>query len=464
MCGVLGIRAPERDVARIAYFGLFALQHRGQESAGIAVSDRDRLTAMRDMGLVTQVFSEDKLRGLQGDAAIAHCRYSTTGGALWANAQPVLQHGRARTVALAHNGNLVNTAPLRDELRARGATLRSTSDSEVIAALVANDERPLEEAVAATIARLEGAFAIVLLADGQLVGFRDSLGIRPLVLGSLDGDPVLASETCALDLVGAELVREIEPGEVVAIDERGVRTVEPAGSGAGTALCVFEFIYLARPDSRLRGVEIHGARARMGERLAAEAPVDADIVIPIPDSGTPAAIGFARASGIPFAEGLIKNRYVGRTFIEPDQALREHGIRTKFNPLADVAGKRVVVVDDSIVRGTTMRRIVAMLFEEGAEEVHVRISSPPVVSPCFYGIDMAAEDELLAAGRTVEEVRAAIGATSLAYLSLEGLRSATRRPDSTFCRACLTKRYPTRVPEGLALVKDRFEPTAPARA
>jgi amidophosphoribosyltransferase len=464
MCGVLGIRAPERDVARIAYFGLFALQHRGQESAGIAVSDRDRVTAMRDMGLVTQVFSEDKLRGLQGDAAIAHCRYSTTGGALWANAQPVLHHGRARTVALAHNGNLVNTAPLRDELRARGATLRSTSDSEVIAALVANDERPLEEAVAATIARLEGAFAIVLLADGQLVGFRDSLGIRPLVLGSLDGDPVLASETCALDLVGAELVREIEPGEVVAIDERGVRTVEPAGSGAGTALCVFEFIYLARPDSRLRGVEIHGARARMGERLAAEAPADADIVIPIPDSGTPAAIGFARASGIPFAEGLIKNRYVGRTFIEPDQALREHGIRTKFNPLADVAGKRVVVVDDSIVRGTTMRRIVAMLFEEGAEEVHVRISSPPVVSPCFYGIDMAAEDELLAAGRTVEEVRAAIGATSLAYLSLEGLRSATRRPDSTFCRACLTKRYPTRVPEGLALVKDRFEPTAPARA
>jgi amidophosphoribosyltransferase len=464
MCGVLGIRAPERDVARIAYFGLFALQHRGQESAGIAVSDRDRVTAMRDMGLVTQVFSEDKLRGLQGDAAIAHCRYSTTGGARWANAQPVLHHGRARTVALAHNGNLVNTAPLRDELRARGATLRSTSDSEVIAALVANDERPLEEAVAATIARLEGAFAIVLLADGRLVGFRDSLGIRPLVLGSLDGDPVLASETCALDLVGAELVREIEPGEVVVIDERGVRTVEPAGSGAGSALCVFEFIYLARPDSRLRGVEIHGARARMGERLAAEAPADADIVIPIPDSGTPAAIGFARASGIPFAEGLIKNRYVGRTFIEPDQALREHGIRTKFNPLADVAGKRVVVVDDSIVRGTTMRRIVAMLFEEGAEEVHVRISSPPVVSPCFYGIDMAAEDELLAAGRTVAEVRAAIGATSLAYLSLEGLRSATRRPDSTFCRACLTKRYPTRVPEGLALVKDRFEPTAPARA
>ncbi len=460
MCGVLGIRAPERDVARIAYFGLFALQHRGQESAGIAVADGERVTAMRDMGLVTQVFSEDKLRGLQGQAAIAHCRYSTTGGARWANAQPVVHHGGARTVALAHNGNLVNTAALRDELRARGVSLRSTSDSEVIAALIAHDERPLEEAVAATMARLEGAFAVVVLADGRLIGFRDPRGIRPLVLGTLDGDPVLASETCALDLIGAEFVREIEPGDLVAIDERGVRTLEPAASAAGTALCVFEFIYLARPDSRLRGVEIHGARARMGARLAEEAPVDADIVIPIPDSGTPAAIGFARASGIPFAEGLIKNRYVGRTFIQPDQTLREHGIRTKFNPLADVGGKRVVVVDDSIVRGTTTRRIVAMLFEEGAEEVHVRVSSPPIVSPCFYGIDMATEDELLAAGRTVEDVRAAIGATSLAYLSLEGLRSATRRPDSTFCRACLTKRYPTRVPEGLALVKDRFEPAA----
>jgi amidophosphoribosyltransferase len=464
MCGVLGIHAPQRDVARIAYFGLFALQHRGQESAGIAVLDGDRLTAMRDMGLVTQVFSEDKLRGLRGQAAIAHCRYSTTGGTRWANAQPIVHHGPARTVALAHNGNLVNTAGLREEARARGARLRSTSDTEVIAAFLAHDERPLEEAVAATMQRLEGAFTVVVLADGKLVGFRDPHGFRPLVVGSLEGDLVLASETCALDLIGADVVREVEPGELVVLDDRGLHASQVVESPRQDALCIFEFIYLARPDSKLRGVEVHGARTRMGERLAEEAPVDADIVIPIPDSGTPAAIGFARASGTPFTEGLIKNRYVGRTFIQPDQALREHGIRTKFNPLAEVAGKRVVVVDDSIVRGTTMRRIVAMLFEEGADEVHLRVSSPPIVSPCFYGIDMAAEGELLAADRTVEGVRAAIGATSLAYLSLDGLQAATRRPDATFCRACLTKRYPTRVPDGLALVKNRFEPATVLRA
>jgi amidophosphoribosyltransferase len=464
MCGVLGIHAPGRDVARIAYFGLFALQHRGQESAGIAVSDGERLTAMRDMGLVSQVFSEDKLRGLRGHAAIAHCRYSTTGATHWANAQPIVHHGPTRTVALAHNGNLVNTGALREEVRARGAALHSTSDTEVIAALLAHDERPLETVVAAAMERLEGAFTVVVLGDGKLLGFRDRHGFRPLVLGSLDGDPVLASETCALDLVGAAFVREVEPGEVVVIDDRGARTAQAVERGPESALCIFEFIYLARPDSKLRGVEVHGARTRMGERLAEEAPVEADIVIPIPDSGTPAAIGFARASGIPFTEGLIKNRYVGRTFIQPDPALREHGIRTKFNPLAEVAGKRVVVVDDSIVRGTTTRRIVAMLFEEGADEVHVRVSSPPIVSPCFYGIDMATEGELLAADRAVEDVRAAIGATSLAYLSLEGLQAATRRPDATFCRACLTKRYPTRVPDGLALVKDRFEATAVLRA
>jgi amidophosphoribosyltransferase len=458
MCGVLGIHAPGRDVARLAYFGLFALQHRGQESAGIAVSDGGRVTALRDMGLVTQVFSEDKLQGLRGDTAIAHCRYSTTGAVRWANAQPVVQHGAARTVALGHNGNLVNTTALREELDARGLRLRTTSDTEVIAALLANDERPLEEAVAATMARLEGAYSIVLLSEGKLVGFRDPDGFRPLVVGRLEDDYVLASETCALDLLGADLVREVRPGELVVADDGGLRSFQalPTG-GHGSALCIFEFIYFARPDSKLRGVELHGARVRMGERLAEEAPVEADVVIAIPDSGTPAAVGFARASGIPFNEGLIKNRYVGRTFIQPDQALREHGIKTKFNPLGEVAGKRVVVVDDSIVRGTTTRAIVAMLFEEGAEEVHVRVSSPPIVSPCFYGIDMATEDELIAAGRTVEEVRAAIGATSLAYLSLDGLQGATRRPERTFCRACLTRSYPTRVPDDLALAKNRFE-------
>jgi amidophosphoribosyltransferase len=461
MCGVLGIHAPERDVARLAYFGLFALQHRGQESAGIAVSDGGRLTVLRDMGLVTQVFSEQKLRGLRGHAAIGHARYSTTGSTHWVNAQPIVQHGSARTVALGHNGNLTNTTELRDELRERGVRLSSTSDTEVIAALVAHDDRPLEEAVAATMAKIEGAFSAVLLADGKLVGFRDPDGIRPLVLGRLDDDWLLASETCAFDLLGAEAVRELDPGELVVVDEDGCRAVQAVERKGGGALCIFEFIYFARPDSRMRGVELHGARVRMGERLAEESPVDADLVLGVPDSGTPAAIGFSRASGIPFSEGLIKNRYVGRTFIQPDQALREHGIKTKFNPLAEVSGKRVVVVDDSIVRGSTTRKIVAMLFDAGASEVHVRVSSPPIVSPCFYGIDMADEDELVAAGRSVDDVRETIGATSLAYLSVEGLQDSTRRPEGTFCRACLTRSYPTRIPEDLKLAKMRFE-RAPA--
>jgi amidophosphoribosyltransferase len=458
MCGVFGIYGPGRDVARLSYFGLFALQHRGQESAGIAVADRGRLTVLRDMGLVTQVFSEQKLRGLRGQVAIAHTRYSTTGSTHWANAQPIVQHGRARMVALGHNGNLTNTTELRAELADEGVRLNSTSDTEVIAALIARDERPLEQAVAGAMERIEGAFSAVLLSEDKLIGFRDPDGIRPLVLGRLDEDWLLASESCAFDLLGAEVERELAPGELVVIDEdghRAVQAVEPKGDGA---LCIFEFIYFARPDSKLRGVELHGARLRMGERLAAEAPVEADVVIGVPDSGTPAAIGFARASGIPFAEGLIKNRYVGRTFIQPDQALREHGIRSKFNPLAEVAGKRVVVVDDSIVRGSTTRQIVAMLFEAGALEVHVRVSSPPIVSPCFYGIDMADEHDLVAASRSVEEVRELIGATSLAYLSLEGLQDSTRRPEGTFCRACLTRSYPTKIPDDLKLAKLRFEP------
>jgi amidophosphoribosyltransferase len=459
MCGIFGIHAPERDVARLSYFGLFALQHRGQESAGIAVSGRGRVTALRDMGLVTQVFSEANLRGLDGEVAIGHCRYSTTGSTLWRNAQPIVQQGVARTVALAHNGNLTNTQELRDELSAEGARFSSTSDTEVIAALVARDERPLEQAVAATMAKIEGAFSAVLLAEGKLVGFRDPDGIRPLALGRLEDDIVLASETCAFDLIGAEPIRELAPGEMVVVDEHGWQVEQAVERKGGGALCIFEFIYFARPDSRLRGIELHGARLRMGERLADEAPAEADVVMGIPDSGTPAAIGFARASGIPYTEGLIKNRYVGRTFIQPDQALREHGIKTKFNPLAELGGKRVVVVDDSIVRGSTTRKIVAMLFDAGAEEVHVRISSPPIVSPCFYGIDMASEDELVAASRSVDEIRELIGATSLAYLSLEGLQESTRRSEGTFCRACLTRSYPTRIPDDVRLAKLRFEPS-----
>jgi amidophosphoribosyltransferase len=326
----------------------------------------------------------------------------------------------------------------------------------VIAALIADDERPLAEAVGGAMARLDGAATVVGLSDETLFAFRDHHGFRPLVLGRLGTDPVIASESCALDLVGATFDREIRPGELVLADGNGVRSVQALEPAERGSLCIFEFFYLARPDTRLSGVEVHGARVRMGERLAAEAPVDADLVLPIPDSGTPAAIGFARATGIPFSEGLIKNRYVGRTFIQPEQGMREQGIRMKFNPLAEVAGKRVVVVDDSIVRGSTTRQIVAMLFDAGASEVHVRISSPPVVSPCFYGIDLASEDEMIAAHASVDEVRAAIGATSLAYISLEGLQAATHRPAHALCRACLTREYPTRVPT--AAGKLRFEP------
>jgi amidophosphoribosyltransferase len=443
MCGVFGIRAPGRDVARLSYFGLYALQHRGQESAGIAVSEEGRLTGLRDLGLVTQVFDEQKLSGLRGDLAIAHTRYSTTGSNAWANAQPLIHHGRVRTVALGHNGNLTNADELRDELAPR---LGSTSDSEVIAAMIAADERPLAQAAAGALERIEGAATVVGLADGTLFAFRDAFGFRPLVLGDLHGDPVVASETCALDLVGASVVREVRPGELLLAGDDGLESIQVLPPADGGALCIFEFFYLARPDTRLAGVEVHGARVRMGERLAAEAPAEADLVLPIPDSGTPAAIGFSRATGIPFSEGLIKNRYVHRTFIQPEQGMREQGIRMKFNPLDEVAGKRLVVVDDSIVRGSTTRQIVQMLFDAGAAEVHVRISSPPVVSPCYYGIDLASEDEMIAARSTVEDVRAAIGATTLAYISLEGLQAATERPASSLCRACLTRDYPTRIP------------------
>jgi amidophosphoribosyltransferase len=457
VCGVFGIRSVERDVARLTYFGLFALQHRGQESAGIAVSDRGRVTALREMGLVAQVFDEQRLQALPGEVAIGHTRYSTTGASQWDNAQPIVQHGRARTLALGHNGNLTNSAELREELRTAGLRLASTSDTEVIAALLASEEAPLEEAAARTMARLEGAYSVVALAGGALLAFRDPHGIRPLALGRLGEDWVVASETCALDLIGAAHVRDVRPGEVIRVDEEGLHSLQALPPGRG-AVCIFEHVYFARPDSIIGGTEVHAARVRMGERLAQEAPAAAELVMPIPDSGTPAAIGFAKASGIPFEEGLIKNRYVGRTFIQPDQELRRQGIRLKFNPLAELAGKRIVVVDDSIVRGNTMRQLVAMLRDAGAAEVHVRISSPPIVSPCFYGIDMADEDELAAAHRSVEEMREQIGATSLRYLSLEGMQEATRLPADAVCRACFTRDYPTRVPGGRRLAKLRFEP------
>jgi amidophosphoribosyltransferase len=456
MCGVFGIRSLDRDVARIAYFGLFALQHRGQESAGIAVSDRGRLTVLRDMGLVSQVFDEQNLSGLQGEAAIAHTRYSTTGSTEWANAQPLIHHGPARTIALGHNGNLTNASELRAQLAEEGVKLSSTSDSELIAALIANDDAPLDEAVAGAMRRLKGAFSIVALSEGTLIAFRDPHGFRPLALGRIDGEWVVASETCALDLVGAEPVREVIPGELVLIDEDGLRAVQAVEPTDSAALCIFEFFYLARPDSRLDGVEVHAARVRMGERLAREAPVEADLVLGIPDSGIPAAVGFARELNVPFSEGLIKNRYVGRTFIQPDQEMRRQGARMKYHPVAEVAGKRVVAVDDSIVRGNTTRQIVQMLFDAGATEVHVRISSPPVIGQCFYGIDLADPSEMIASSKSIEEIREHIGATSLAYISLEGLTEATLRPESRLCRACLTGDYPTAIP--VESQKLKFEP------
>jgi amidophosphoribosyltransferase len=454
VCGVFGIRSNERDVARLAYFGLFALQHRGQESAGIAVSDSGRLTVVRDMGLVAQVFNEQQLQALPGEVAIGHTRYSTTGANRWANAQPLIHHGRARTVALGHNGNLVNVEELRAELIEDGVRLGSGSDSEVIAALVARDPAPLPEAIANAMGMLEGAYTVTALVDDTLIAFRDPLGFRPLSVGQIGEDWVVASETCALDLIGAQVVRDVRPGEIVWVDAEGLHTAQALPAGRN-ALCIFEHVYLARPDSRLAGVEVHGARVRMGETLAREAPADADLVIGVPDSGTPAAIGFSKASGIPFNEALIKNRYVARTFIQPDQAMREQGIRMKFNPLDEVEGRRIVVVDDTIVRANTTRQLVAMLLDAGAAEVHVRISSPPVVSPCFYGIDFPDEDDLPAAHRSVEEMRELIGATSLHYLSVEGMQAATTLPEDAVCRACFTRDYPTRVPQRVE--KLRFE-------
>jgi amidophosphoribosyltransferase len=377
-----------------------------------------------------------------------------------------VRHRAGRTVALGHNGNLTNTASLRRELEQRGVRLETTSDTEVIAALVAEHPGSLDEAVADAMRRITGAFSAVVMDEQRVIGFRDPDGIRPLVLGDLDGAPVLASETCALDILGARFVSDIEPGQLAVLDQDGVRIVQaqPPRQPSGSALCIFEFIYFARPDSQMDGVGLQAARLRMGEQLAAEAPADADVVIGVPDSGTPAAQGYARASGIPYADALVKNRYVGRTFIEPDQGLRDRGIKLKFNPIPEaIRGRSVVVVDDSIVRGSTTRQIVQMLLGAGASEVHLRISSPPIVSPCYYGIDMATSGELIAAEQTVEEVRRSLCATSLAYLSLEGLQAATGRDADRFCRACLTRSYPTPIPDEL---RDggrfRFEPVAAA--
>ena len=448
-CGVFGIYAPDHDVARLAYFALFALQHRGQESAGIAASQRrGNIIAIRDQGLVSQVFDENTLRSLVGDLAIGHVRYSTTGSSEWENAQPIVRDDR-RTLALAHNGNLINAVELHSELRGRDVPFRSTSDSEIIAALLATHPAArIEDAVADVLPRLRGAFSTVVMTDEAVIAFRDPQGIRPLALGVIEGagdNPpayCVASESCAFDLIGARFVREIEPGEVVVLDERGVTSLEVA-TGQRRSFCVFEYIYFARPDSRMGGTVLQVARARMGEILWREAPVEADLVIPVPDSGNAAARGLARAAGLPQDDGFIKNRYVARTFIQPGQELRRHGLRLKFNPLREVVeGQRLIVVDDSIVRGNTTRQIVQMLREAGAAEVHLRISAPPIKHPCHYGIDMSTREEMIAHERTVEQISAEIGADSLHYLSLAGVYEAVGTKRADHCDACFSGQYP----------------------
>jgi amidophosphoribosyltransferase len=441
-CGVFGVYAPGHDVARLAYFGLYALQHRGQESAGIATCEGGHITTLREAGLVSQVFDEDKLQALEGDMAIGHVRYSTTGGGSWENSQPVWRDD-GREVALAHNGNLTNAVELYNDLREQGLRFRGTSDSEIMAALLSVEEaRPIENAVQAVMPRLQGAYSTVVMTKRAVVAFRDPHGVRPLALGKLGGRYVIASESCAFDIIGAELVREVNPGELISLTEDGLesRQVIPVSRRAH---CVFEHIYFSRPDTRLEGRVVQQARGRMGEILWREAPVDADLVISVPDSGNPAANGFARASGIPQDDGLIKNRYVARTFIQPGQELRKRGLRMKFNPLPEiVAGQRIVVVDDSIVRGNTTRQIVAMLKDAGAKEIHLRISAPPIRHPCHYGIDMSTREEMIAHERSVEEIATELGADSLAYLSLEGVYEAIGVPASDHCDACFTGTYP----------------------
>jgi len=467
-CGVFGVWAPGEDVAKLTYFGLYALQHRGQESAGIAVSDGHHIVVYKDMGLVSQVFTEASLESLHGHLAIGHTRYSTTGSSCWDNAQPTFRSTATGHLALAHNGNLTNTAELADRVAMmetdRGELplgtpkpSRATSDTELMTALIAaHPDESMEVAAMKELPKLQGAYSLVFMDDTTLYAARDPQGIRPLVLGRLERGWVVASETAALDIVGASYVREIEPGELVAIDEHGLRAhcfAKPEPKG-----CLFEFVYLARPDTTIRERSVQATRVDIGKRLAREHPVDADLVIPVPESGRYGAIGYAQESGIPFAEGLVKNAYVGRTFIQPSQTIRQLGIRLKLNPLREViADQRLVVVDDSIVRGNTQRALVRMLREAGAREVHVRISSPPVKWPCFHGIDFASRAELVANGLSVEEICRSIGADSLGYVSLDALVEATTIDMHDFCRACFDGVYPVPIPEPEVIGKHLLE-------
>ena len=451
-CGVFGVWAPGEEVSKLTYFGLYALQHRGQESAGIALSDGERIIVYKDMGLVSQVFDEATLENLRGHMAIGHCRYSTTGSPVWENAQPTF--AREGGLALGHNGNLINTAELAARMR---GPQRATTDTEILTQLLAerahsDPEVSVESAAMDLLPQVHGAFSLVFMDENTLYAARDPQGIRPFVLGRLGetsgaGGWVVASETAALDIVGAEFVREIEPGEFLTIDERGLRSRSFAP--ARRKGCLFEYVYLARPDTTIAGRNVNTTRVEVGRRLAVEHPADADLVIPVPESGTPPAVGYAEASGIPFAQGLVKNSYVGRTFIQPSQTLRQLGIRLKLNPLRDViAGRRLVVVDDSIVRGNTQRALVRMLREAGATEVHVRISSPPVLWPCYYGVDFATRDELIAVNLSTDEIAESIGADTLAYVSLDELTASTEVPSGQLCRACFDGVYPLEIDTG----------------
>ena len=459
-CGVFGIHGPGLDVARLTYFGLFALQHRGQESAGISVADVDSIATYKEMGLVSQVFHEELLAGMHGHAAIGHTRYSTTGSSILRNAQPIQVDSVYGPIAVAHNGNLLNAAELRSQLQDDGVHFRGTNDSEVIARLIAHQrEATIEEAVAKAMPLIAGAYALAILTRDSVMGVRDAHGVRPLSLGRInDSGWVVASETCALTVVGATLECEVQPGEIVTIDNDGVRHRQILDQPR-PSLCSFEFIYLARPDSVMYGQSLHLARRRMGHELAREHPVpNGEIVIPIPDTAIAAAIGYAEASHIPYGEGVIKCRYIHRTFIQPDQRMREMGVRMKLTPLPEVLnGKSVVMVDDSIVRGTTTGSIVKLLREAGAREVHVRISSPPVMFPCYYGIDMCTQAELIAANMSVEEIRVHIGADTLGYLSPDALVTACGVDGGHFCRACFTGRYPIQISDGVRVGKFAFE-------
>jgi amidophosphoribosyltransferase len=462
-CGVFGVWAPGEEVSKLTYFGLYALQHRGQESAGIATSTGENILVYKDMGLVSQVFNEAALESLKGHIAVGHTRYSTTGASHWRNAQPTLGRTAYGTVALGHNGNLTNTSELLELLDERYPNHESelrggnTTDTAVLTALLTgNPDSSLEQTAIELLPKVKGAYCLVFMDESTLYAARDPQGVRPLVLGRLERGWVVASESAALDIVGASYVREVEPGELIAIDESGLRSSKFAEEKR--AGCVFEYVYLARPDTAISGRVVYEARVEMGRTLAKEHPVEADLVMPTPESGTPAAIGYSEQSGIPFGHGLVKNAYVGRTFIEPSQTIRQLGIRLKLNPLkAVIAGKRLIVVDDSIVRGNTQRALVKMLKEAGAAEVHVRISSPPITWPCFYGIDFASRAELLASGLAMDDIRQSIGADSLGYLSKDGMVEATNQPEEKLCTACFTGKYPIELPAADRLGKNLLE-------